>query len=140
MAFDEYGPADVGPHHLHHGVKPFAVPHLQATPFLPGKFNEFVGFRQGHRDRLLDKDMFAGRQACLRHGIMRRGGHRDADEIDVRQKFIDRAEGAGPMPVGDQLGPFDRVIGDTDELRPRQGGIQARMVLPEMSHADHAGS
>jgi hypothetical protein len=40
------------------------------------------------------------------------------------------------MPICDRLRTLDRLIRHADELRPRQGGIEARMVLPEMSDAD----
>jgi hypothetical protein len=44
------------------------------------------------------------------------------------------------MPICDRLGTLDRLIRHTDESRSRQGGIETRMVLPEMSDANDACS
>jgi hypothetical protein len=40
------------------------------------------------------------------------------------------------MPICDHLRPLHRLIEQADELRSRQRGIEARMVLPEVSDAD----
>jgi hypothetical protein len=42
------------------------------------------------------------------------------------------------MPSCDRLRPLNRLVGHADKLRPRQGCIETRMMLPEMSDADNA--
>jgi hypothetical protein len=44
------------------------------------------------------------------------------------------------MPICNRLCTLDRLIGHTDESRSRQGGIEARMVLPEMSDSNDTGT
>ena len=82
--------------------------------------------------------MFARLQTSFCDGIVASRGHRHTDDIDVRQQFISRTKYAHPMPICDRLRTLDRLICHADELRPGQGGIETRMVLPEMSDADDA--
>jgi hypothetical protein len=58
----------------------------------------------------------------------------------MRQQFISRTKDAHPMPICNRLCTLDQLIRHTDELHPRQGGVEARMVLPEMSDANDTGT